>query len=256
MPRYSESDARVAVAASLSYSEVLRRLGMRPAGGNHSLLRKYVDEIWEIPTDHFDASGAAIRNLHRTSTPLSQILVTESTYSRGRLKQRLFEEGLKERLCELCGQGEHWNGRQMSLILDHINGTPNDNRIENLQVVCPNCAATLETHCGRKNRREPVMRSCKRCGAEFTVRYRGHRYCSRACGTRWDRSRLRGKPVPKQRKVERPTYEQLLEEIEATSYLAVGRKYGVSDNAVRKWVRFYERQAEREREEGARSVSG
>jgi transposase-like protein len=37
-----------------------------------------------------------------------------------------------------------------------------------------------------------------------------------------------------------------LEEIEATSYVAVGRKYGVSDNAVRKWVRFYERQIERE----------
>ena len=48
------------------------------------------------------------------------------------------------------------------------------------------------------------------------------------------------------RKVNRPPYEQLLEEIEATSYLAVGRKYGVSDNAVRKWVRFYERQIERE----------
>ena len=46
--------------------------------------------------------------------------------------------------------------------------------------------------------------------------------------------------------MERPPYEQLLEEIEATSYVAVGRKYGVSDNAVRKWVRFYERQMERE----------
>jgi transposase-like protein len=42
----------------------------------------------------------------------------------------------------------------------------------------------------------------------------------------------------------------LLEELEATSYLAVARKYGVSDNAVRKWVRFYERQAEREEAEG------
>ncbi|HEU4736630.1 MAG TPA: hypothetical protein VFS48_06355 [Solirubrobacterales bacterium] len=38
----------------------------------------------------------------------------------------------------------------------------------------------------------------------------------------------------------------MLEEIEKTSYVAVGRKYGVSDNAVRKWVRFYERQIERE----------
>jgi transposase-like protein len=42
-----------------------------------------------------------------------------------------------------------------------------------------------------------------------------------------------------------------MEEIKATSYLAVGRKYGVSDNAVRKWVRFYERQMEREVAEAA-----
>jgi len=50
----------------------------------------------------------------------------------------------------------------------------------------------------------------------------------------------------RERKVHRPPYKQLLEEIESTSYVAVGRKYGVSDNAVRKWVRFYERQHERE----------
>jgi transposase-like protein len=66
---------------------------------------------------------------------------------------------------------------------------------------------------------------------------------------RWDRALVRGKPVPNIRKVERPSYERLLAEIDATSYLAVGRKYGVSDNAVRKWVRFYERQMEREEEE-------
>lgn len=60
------------------------------------------------------------------------------------------------------------------------------------------------------------------------------------------RDELGGRPNPGGRKVERPPYERLLEEIEATSYLAVGRKYGVSDNAVRKWVRWYERQRERE----------
>jgi transposase-like protein len=48
--------------------------------------------------------------------------------------------------------------------------------------------------------------------------------------------------------VGRPPYEQLLAEIEATSYVAVGRKYGVSDNAVRKWVGFYERERQRVRE--------
>ena len=61
---------------------------------------------------------------------------------------------------------------------------------------------------------------------------------------------MRGVPNPQARKVERPPYEKLLEEIEATSYVAVGRKYGVSDNAVRKWVRFYERQRERGVAEG------
>lgn len=66
----------------------------------------------------------------------------------------------------------------------------------------------------------------------------------------------RGVPHPEARKVERPPYEKLLEEIEATSYLAVGRKYGVSDNAVRKWVRFYERQAEREAVEAVAAEKG
>ncbi len=152
MPRYSEKEARAAVAVSLSYSEVLRRLGMRPAGGNHALLRKWVDEIWKIPTDHFDPGAAANKNLHKSAKPLAEILIKGSSYSRGKIKQRLFEAGLKRRVCEMCGQGETWRGRRMSLILDHINGVPDDNRLDNLRIVCPNCAATLDTHCGRKNR--------------------------------------------------------------------------------------------------------
>jgi HNH endonuclease len=40
----------------------------------------------------------------------------------------------------------------MALILDHINGVRDDNRLENLRIVCPHCAATFETHCGRKTR--------------------------------------------------------------------------------------------------------
>jgi len=44
--------------------------------------------------------------------------------------------------------------------------------------------------------------------------------------------------------VPRPTYEQLKEDLADMSWLAVGRKYGVTDNAVRKWVRWYEQDAE------------
>ena len=131
----------------------------------------------------------------------------------------------------------------MALILDHANGVPNDNRIENLRILCPNCAATLETHCGLKNRKQRMPRQCLRCGIDFVPNYRRQRYCSRECGSRWDRSGItRGVPRVKSRRVERPPYEQLLREIGETSYAAVGRKYGVSDNAIRKWVGFHERE--------------
>jgi hypothetical protein len=131
----------------------------------------------------------------------------------------------------------------MAMILDHINGIPTDNRLKNLQIVCPNCAATLDTHCGRKNRRDRKPRTCIRCDAEFVPKYPTNQYCSRECGVH---SKGKREPCPERRKVERPPYEQLIAEVKATSFLAVGRKYGVSDNAVRKWIRSYEYQREME----------
>jgi transposase-like protein len=56
------------------------------------------------------------------------------------------------------------------------------------------------------------------------------------------RARRAASPRPQLRRVERPPYDELLREIAATSWSAVGRRYGVSDNAVRKWVRQYERE--------------
>lgn len=248
MPRYSEEEARAAVQASLSYSEALRRVGLRPAGGNHKLFRHWVDDVWRIPTDHFDPNAARHRNFNaRKAIPLDEVMVEHSTYGRGHLKRRLFDEGLKERRCEVCGQDENWRGGRLALILDHINGVPDDHRLENLRVLCPNCAATLETHCGRKNLGALAPRACARCGEAFHPRSGKQRYCSRSCGMRWDR---RGRSIPGARRVERPPHDQLLAEIAALGYLGVGRKYGVSDNAIRKWVRTYEREAARSEAEG------
>jgi len=138
----------------------------------------------------------------------------------------------------------------MSLILDHINGISNDNRIENLRMVCGNCAATLDTHCGRNLPRERI---CPGCGGLFAPQNMAHRYCSQKCWGRVTAPRLRGVPHPEARKVERPSYEQLIADVSSMSFLAVGRKYGVSDNAIRKWIRWYEYAQERalsESEEG------
>ena len=61
---------------------------------------------------------------------------------------------------------------------------------------------------------------------------------------------LRGVPAPERRKVERPSYEQLMADVASMSFVAIGRKYGISDNAVRKWIRWYEYEQERDAREG------
>jgi len=121
----------------------------------------------------------------------------------------------------------------MSLILDHANGIANDNRLENLRIVCPNCAATLPTHCGR-NLALVAPRVCAGCGDEFIARHRDQRYCSARCGRKSTGPRT---PRPHLRKCERPPRAQLLTEVEELGFAGTGRRYGVSDNAVRKWLR-------------------
>jgi hypothetical protein len=206
------------------------------AGGNWRTLKRHAERLG-LDTSHFDPNAASLEGLRRNNgpKPLAQIFVENSTYKRHSLKARLFKEGLKKPACEICGQGEVWRGKRIALILDHENGVPNDNRLENLRILCPNCNATLDTHCGRKNRKPPS--DCLWCGQPFRPKHSRQRYCSRRCG--------RSVSGREARRVERPPYEQLLREIGETSYVAVARKYGVSDNAIRKWVRQYEREAAR-----------
>ena len=244
MPRrapYSEAEARAAIADGTCWADSLRALGYEVKGANYRTLQKWARR-WNLSTDHFDPNIGRKRAGRAKEIPLGDVLVEGSRYSRHNLKRRLLAGGLLDSLCELCGQGELWHGRRMSLVLDHINGVSNDNRIENLRMVCANCAATLDTHCGRNVPRERV---CAGCGESFVLRNIRHRHCSEKCWGVVRSVALRGVPKPGTLKVERPSYQQLMAEVASMSILAIGRKYGVSDNAVRKWIRWYEYEHER-----------
>ena len=177
----------------------------------------------------FHSIGKSQKHLKQSARPLEKILVKNSFYNRTNLKKRLYEVGLKKPICEICGQDENWLGKRIALILDHKNGVRNDNRLGNLRILCPNCNAALETHCGKQAKNKcagcPNLKSLKR------------KYCSLECYRKYGTQRL----LPSLRKVERPLYKDLINEIEKSSYLAVGRKYGVSDNAIRKWIRVYQK---------------
>lgn len=81
--------------------------------------------------------------------PLEEVLVENSTYARHALKRRILQQELIPYVCACCGIGPEWNGKPMPMILDHINGVNNDNRLENLRFVCSNCDSQLDTYKSR-----------------------------------------------------------------------------------------------------------
>lgn len=155
--KYDKLLLETIINTSHNFSEVLKKLGENNGCGNRRTLKRYIKK-YEIPLSHFRTSSEHYQNtlkivVSKRRQSLNEILIINSTYNNtSNLKLRLYNEGLKERECELCGQGEEWQGKKMSLILDHKNGIWDDNRLFNLRIVCPNCNATLDTHCGKNKK--------------------------------------------------------------------------------------------------------
>ena len=142
-----------AVAESTSIAGVLRTLGVTFSGWNYRRVHLQVDRD-NLGISHWLGQAYLRGKSHAfsKSTPLSEILVEHSTYSNAvHLKRRLISSGLMVATCYECGITE-WRGRRLALHLDHINGIGDDQRLENLRLLCPNCHSQTETYCGRNAR--------------------------------------------------------------------------------------------------------
>lgn len=109
----------------------MRHVGASHGGGNYPSIRKHIDRLG-LDTSHFEKSwGQPGKKI-----PLTEILVRESTYvNTTRLKERLMKTGRLQEVCAACGLGPEWQGKPLTLHLDHVNGDRADHRIANLRIL-------------------------------------------------------------------------------------------------------------------------
>jgi Zn finger protein HypA/HybF involved in hydrogenase expression len=233
---YTIEEFKNAVEESYSIAQALTKLGLSPRGGNYRVFKKF-QKLYNIDTSHFTGQGH-MKGKKNTflAKPLSEILVKNCEYSSNKLRKRLISEGLKEHKCECCGLSE-WLGEPIPLELDHIDGDHYNNTIQNLKILCPNCHAKTPTYRGKNKKNKDSQTSKNKIQIIKTKKIHNCSSCGIELKTNSKTGLCNGCYSKSQRKVERPSKEQLIEEIKESSYLAVGRKYGVSDNAIRKWLR-------------------
>lgn len=278
MSKYKYTDEQLieAVKTSLSIAEVCRKLGIKAVGGNYATIHNKINKL-NLDTTHFTGKAWNQGLKYKVVVPaksLQEILQENTLYPSYKLKLRLIKEGLKEEKCECCGNTE-WLGQPIKLELHHINGNHNDNRLENLQLLCPNCHAYTDNYRGKnikwsaqkkiseveqpkfketliddgnlepekryiiiesgaetkqaepKSRKTKEPRYCAFCGKELVGKQRNNKYCSQECAHKANGSK-------------RPDVFTLLNDFkELKSFVQVGKKYGVTDSAVRKWCSLY-----------------
>jgi 5-methylcytosine-specific restriction endonuclease McrA len=152
--KWTEKDLRVAVKNSKSYREVIKQLGLIPAGGNYTQVKEHIKK-YSVSVSHFTFKGWR-KNLKIpvvSAKPIEEVLTKNSSIQSFKLKNRLFKLGLKKQSCELCNWSKRSLDGRIPVELDHINGDRTDNRIENLRILCPNCHSLQSTHRGLNKKR-------------------------------------------------------------------------------------------------------
>ena len=213
---------------SVNMTDFIRKLGLKPNNGS---IEKYKKRLLKLNFQKDDCWINYVKPVVINKRPIDYYLVLncETKIGTSLLKHRLYDEGLKNRQCEGCGLKE-WLGEPIPLELEHVDGNNKNNQFDNLKILCRNCHGLTSTH-SKQKKSYKHERICQ-CGNDYTSKSK-----SKLCAVC---SRQKNADLNKKIFVSnKPTYDVLIKEVSELGYCAVGRKYGVSDNSIRKWIKKY-----------------
>ena len=214
--KYNQEEIQQIVQISTSFKDFARKIGYtnNPSGATIKSLK---EKLQSYDTSHFQKQDQIERNVEN-------IFTENSTASQNTLRRWFLKEEYQPYICSICGQLPIWNNKELTLILDHINECNNDNRLENLRWVCPNCNQQLETTGSRNPIRKKFAKKyyCIDCGKEIS---KGSLRCLE-CETKH-----RVIPIEEMK----ITREELKFLIRTMPFTQIAKKFNVSDNAIRKW---------------------
>jgi hypothetical protein len=222
--QWSDDQLTEAVKNNNTYRNVMRALGLTTLGANYKTVKKAILRL-ELDISHF-LSKKELSNLARANKKEfdSKDFFGVNDIDRQQIKRHIIKNNLLSYQCGICTL-VNWMGEPISLHLDHINGVSNDNRLENLRFLCPNCHAQTSTYCGKKlkgRKKIKELHPCKDCQREIDNASIQCKDCFNSKRT----TKIQWLPLP-----------ELIALVKATSFWKAGQQLGVSDNAIRRHLR-------------------
>lgn len=214
--KYTKEILQEVVINSKSMREVLSSLELAYTGGNYSHIKKLI-KYYNIDYSHF-SNQSWRKNKTFDKKSIETYLNNEAFIGSDALKKRLIKEGYFDKTCQKCNNSL-WLDDEIPLELHHIDGNHSNNQLSNLQLLCSNC----HTYTHRQKRKLQIKSNQTESLIITKVKTR--------------KSRLK----PEKRKVERPSLDVLLHQVDELGYVQTGKLYNVSDNAIRKWIRMYKK---------------